>query len=408
MTRRFGAASLRSTARAIVCLGLAGVASLQAQTKERITIQVANQAMERWPDGPPGPKGTPAVWGFELGILLAGVDAVWRATKDPAYFNYVQHAVDQLVQPDGTISSYDLQAYSLNNILIGRELLMLYQSTHREKYRLAAKMLRHQITTQPRTLSGGVWHAKATPNLMLLDDQFMLAPFYAEYAAVFHEPQDLDDLVQQFALLEQHAQDPSTGLMYHGWDESRSMPWANRSTGTSANFWARGMGWYLMALADTLPYVPKSDPRRATLLAMLKRACAAVLKAQDAQSGLWYQILDKPGAKGNYIESSSVLMFTYAFAKSARLGNLPQPYGIAARRAWNAIQARFVRTSGSGQVEITGTVTHIALGVTPADDGSTGYYLHAPVVSNDAKGVGAFLLAGSEMELLGAASFRAE
>jgi unsaturated rhamnogalacturonyl hydrolase len=243
---------------------------------------------------------------------------------------------------------------------------------------------------------------------MLLDDQFMLAPFYAEYAAVFHEPQDLDDLVQQFALLEQHAQDPSTGLMYHGWDESRSMPWANRSRGTSANFWARGMGWYLMALADTLPYVPKSDPRRATLLAMLKRACAAVLKAQDAQSGLWYQILDKPGAKENYIESSSVLMFTYAFAKSARLGNLPQPYGIAARRAWNAIQARFVRTSPSGQMEITGTVTHIALGATPADDGSSGYYLHAPVVSNDAKGVGAFLLAGSEMELLGAASFRAE
>jgi unsaturated rhamnogalacturonyl hydrolase len=145
--------------------------------------------------------------------------------------------------------------------------------------------------------------------------------------------------------------------------------------------------------------VPKSDPHHAVLLAMLQQACSAVLKAQDARTGLWYQILDQPEAKENYIESSSVLMFTYAFAKSARLGNLPPVYGIAAKRAWKAIQIRFVRASGSGQVEITGTVTHVALGASPADDGSSGYYLHAPVVSNDAKGIGAFLLAGSELEL---------
>jgi unsaturated rhamnogalacturonyl hydrolase len=391
------------TAHAIACLGLATVFLLQtqAQTQQPLTIRVANQAVERWPDGRLGLQGTPTVWGFELGIVLCGMDAVWRATRDPAYFQYVQHSVDQLVQPNGAIDTYNPEAYSLNNILIGRELLMLYQETHQEKYRLAARTLRQQIAAQPRTHSGGVWHAKATPDLMLLDDQFMLAPFYAEYAAIFHEPQDLDDVVKQFALLEQHSQDPSTGLMYHGWDESGSMPWANRKTGTSPSLWARGIGWYLMALADTLQYVPSSDPHRAVLLAMLQRACSAVLKAQDPSTGLWYQILDQPGAKGNYIESSSALMFTYAFAKSARLGNLPPAYGIAAKRAWKAIQVRFVRTSGPEQVEITGTVTHVALGATPADDGSSDYYLHAPVVSNDPKGIGAFLLAGSEMELRG-------
>ena len=392
-------------AHAIACLGLVTVFLLQtqAQTQQPLTIRVANQAMERWPDGRLGPQGTPTVWGFELGIVLCGMDAVWRATREPAYFHYVQQSVDHLVQPNGAIDTYNPDAYSLNNILIGRELLMLYQTTHQEKYRLAAKILRQQIATQPRTPSGGVWHAKATPDLMLLDDQFMLAPFYAEYAAIFHEPQDLDDVVKQFALLEHHAQDPSTGLMYHGWQESRSMPWANKNTGTSPSLWARGMGWYLMALTDTLPYVPRSDPHHAELLAMLQRACSAVLKAQDPGTGLWYQILDQPGAKGNYIESSSVLMFTYAFAKSARLGNLPPAYGIAAKRAWKAIQIRFVRTSGPEQVEITGTVRHVALGATPADDGSSDYYLHAPVVSNDPKGIGAFLLAGSEMELRGSA-----
>jgi unsaturated rhamnogalacturonyl hydrolase len=401
MIRGFVIASLGGTARGAVCLLIAAVPLLTAQTKEPpLTLRVANQVMAHWVDGHLTPKGTPTAWGFELGIVLAGMNAVWSATNDSAYLAYLKHAVDQFVQPNGTIASYDSQAYSLNNILIGRQVLTLYKVTHQEKYKLAAERLRQQIATQPRTASGGMWHSRATPNLMLLDDQFMLAPFYAEYAAAFHEPRDLDDIVKQFTLLDRHTRNANTGLMYHGWDESHTAPWANARTGTSANLWARGMGWYLMALVDTLPYVPQHDPHHAELLAMLRRAAAAVERARDPQSNLWYQILDKPGVKENYIESSSVLMFTYAFAKGARLGYLPKPYGIAAAHAWKAIGLRFVAMNESGEVKITGTVTHIALGAGPADDGSYDYYLHAPVVDDDPKGIGAFLLAGSEMELL--------
>ena len=184
---------------------MATTSLLQAETQALpVTIRVANDAMERWPDGHIGSKATPTVWGFELGILLAGVKAVWSATRDPKYFAYLQHAVDQFVQPDGTIATYDPQAYALNNILLGRELLLLYETTHQEKYRRAAETLRQQIAHQPRTASGGLSHSEATGDLMVLDDQFMLAPFYAEYAATFHEPQDLDDIVKQFTLLEQH------------------------------------------------------------------------------------------------------------------------------------------------------------------------------------------------------------
>jgi unsaturated rhamnogalacturonyl hydrolase len=400
MIRGFVTASLGCKARWAACLLIVAAPWLTAQTKEApLTVRVADQVIVRWPDGHLNPKGAPTTWGFELGIVLAGMNSVWSATKEPKYLDYVQHAVDQFVQPDGTIVSYDAQAYSLNNILIGRQLLTLYRATHQERYKLAAERLRKQIATQPRTASGGVWHSRATPNLMLLDDQFMVAPFYAEYAATFHEPQDLDDIVKQFTLLEQHTRDATTGLMYHGWDESHTAPWANVSTGTSPNLWARGMGWYLMALVDTLPYVPEHDPHHAVLLAMLRRAAAAVKRAQDPQSSLWYQILNKRGEKQNYIESSSVLMFTYALAKGARLGYLPKPYGIAAARAWRAARLRFIQTAASGEVKITGTVTHIALGTSAADNGSDDYYLHAPVVDDDPKGVGAFLLAGSEMEL---------
>src|SRR3984885_8694166 len=249
MIRGLVTASLGCTAWGAACLLIAAGPTLPAQTKESpLTVRVANQVMVRWPEGHIGPEGTRTTWGFELGIVLAGMNAVWNATNDPNYLTYLQHAVDQFVQPDGAIAGYDSQAYSLNNILIGRQLLTLYRVNHQKKYKLAAERLRQQIATQPRTASGGVWHSRATPNLMLLDDQFMLAPFYAEYAATFHEPQDLDDIVQQFTLLEQHSRDAKTGLMYHGWDESRRMPGADKTTGTSASLWARAMGWYLMAL----------------------------------------------------------------------------------------------------------------------------------------------------------------
>ncbi len=405
MTQGSVSRSVGRKARAVACLLIAAAPSLTAQEKGGpLTLRVANQAMVRWPDGQLNPKGPPTAWGFELGIVLAGMNAVWSATKEPKYVDYVQQAVDHYVQPDGHIAGYDLQAYSLNNILIGRQLLTLYRVTHQEKYKLAAETLRKQIAMQPRTESGGVWHSKATPNLMLLDDQFMLAPFYAEYAATFRttfdDPQDLDDIVKQFTLLKEHTRDAATGLMYHGWDASHKAPWANANTGTSPALWARGMGWYLMALVDTLPYVPERDPHHAILLAMLHRAAAAVKRVQDPESSLWYQILNKPKEKGNYIESSSGLMFTYAFAKGARLGYLPKTYGTAAARAWKSARFRFVRTTAPGEVKITGTVTHIALGASPADNGSDDYYLHAPVVDDDPKGVGAFLLAGSEMELL--------
>jgi aspartyl-tRNA(Asn)/glutamyl-tRNA(Gln) amidotransferase subunit A len=367
-----------------------------------LSVRVADAAMARWPDGHIGAKDSAVSWGFEPGIVLAGFSATLGATGDKRYLDYIQHAVDQFVGPDGSIRTYDLHAYSLNNILIGRQLLLLYKATREEKYHKAADTLYQQLVAQPRTLSGGYWHQQSTPNLMLDDDEFMFAPFLAEYAVTFHRSngtaaKDLAEIAAQFKLLDQHARDPKTGLLYHGWDESRSLPWVDRGTGHSETLWARGMGWYLMALVDTLQYYPRNDPNGAALLDNLRRTVAALIRAQDSASGLWYQVLDKPDLPGNYIESSSAMMFTNALAKGVRLGYLPSRYRINAERAWSAIVDRFVKISSSGEVMITGTVTHISPGATPKDDGTYNYYLHAPVVSDDAKGVGAFLLAASEM-----------
>jgi unsaturated rhamnogalacturonyl hydrolase len=238
---------------------------------------------------------------------------------------------------------------------------------------------------------------------MWLDGLYMAEPFFAEYASVFQEPQDFAEITKQFVLIEEHTRDAKTGLLYHGWDATKQQAWAKPSNGDSSIFWARGMGWYMMALVDTLPYYPANDPGRAQLLAILNRTAAAVTRYQDRDSGLWYQVLDKGGEKGNYFESSAACMFTYALERGVRLGYLPQRYSENAKHGWAGIQKHFVQSGSDGMLTLTGTVPAIGLGGAPYRDGSYSYYVSSPVVSNDAKGVGAFLLAGSEMDISGIA-----
>jgi unsaturated rhamnogalacturonyl hydrolase len=348
------------------------------------------------------------VWSYELGILLTGMDAAWYNAADRDDYEYVKQAINLLVAPDGSIPTYDAVANSLDNIALGRQLLLLYRVTQEAKYYKAAMLLRRQLSTQPRSTSGGFWHKQIYPDQMWLDGLYMAEPFYAEYASIFDEPKDFADITKQFLLIEEHARSQQTGLLYHAWDESRKQAWADRATGTSRIFWARGMAWYMMALVDTLPYYPKDDPGRARLLAILNRTAAAVVRYQDKRTGLWYQILDRPGAPGNYFESSAAGMFTYALQKGVRLGYLPENYSENASRAWRGILGHFVHTDASGSVTISGTVKAIGLGGSPYRDGTYAYYVGSPVVSNDPKGVGAFLLASTEMELAPAARVAGE
>lgn len=393
---RYAAGLLAIAAVAVeICVAPAAAQSAQPPSWSQ---KMAETTVQRWPKGRFAPPDKPWHWNYELGTLLDGMDAVWYNTADAQYYEYIKQSVDPFLGEDGAIATYEASAHSLDNILLGRQLLLLYGVTQQKKYYEAATVLRRQLSEQPRNASGGFWHKEIYPNQMWLDGLYMAEPFFAEYAATFHEPQDFGEITRQFALIEQHTRDKRTGLLYHGWDESKRQAWANRRTGTSATFWARGMGWYMMALVDTLPYYPEGDPGRAPLLGILHRTAAAVVRYQDPRSGLWYQVLDKPGEKGNYFESSASCMFTYALARGVRLGYLPKQYAANAAAAWKGIQSHFVQTA-NGQVTLTGTVQAIGLGGAHPRDGTYGYYVSSPVVSNDPKGVGAFLLAAAEEEL---------
>lgn len=343
----------------------------------------------------------PAKWTYDMGVILKGFEATWYNTGDAKYYNYIQQQIDHFLNDDGTIKTYKQSEYNIDNVNNGKLLLLLYKVTQKDKYLKAAQLLRAQLRNQPRTKEGGFWHKKVYPYQMWLDGLYMGEPFYAEYAAMAHEDSAFDDIANQFIWMEKHARDPKTGLLYHAWDERKEQLWTNKMTGCSPNFWARAMGWYACALVDALEWFPQDHPKRKELIEILNRLVNAIEKVQDKQTGLWYDVLGYygKGKEKNYFEASASCQFVYAVAKGVRQGYIPAKKITIAVKGYAGILKKFIKEE-KGQLNLYGTVKVSGLGGKPYRDGSFNYYMSEPVIVNDPKGMGAFLLAANEMEIL--------
>jgi unsaturated rhamnogalacturonyl hydrolase len=339
-----------------------------------------------------------AQWHYEHGLLLMAIERVWRATGEARYWNHVKDTVDLFIDPDGTIRTYHLEEYNLDQVNHGRVLFPLYDVTGDERYKRALAHLRRQLASHPRTDSGGFWHKQIYPYQIWLDGVYMAGPFYAEYARTFDEPAAFDDIAHELMLTEQHTRDPKTGLLYHAWDERKQQRWANPETGCSPHFWGRAIGWYAMAIVDVLDYFPQDHPRRPEIIAIFDRMTEAVAKVQDQATGLWYQVLDQGGRDGNYLEASASCMFTYAIAKAVRKGYVPADWLTVAHRGYQGIVRDLITVDEQGLVTLERTCAVAGLGGNPYRDGSFEYYVGEPVRANDYKGVGPFILASLELE----------
>ncbi len=389
----------RARSLAVVVLALAGLAGA---AEKPWSVRAAETVLARHPD-PTRLDSEQPKWEYTHGLLL---DALWRvgeATEDPRYRRYVELYYDSMIDGDGRISTYRMEEFNIDRVEPGKALLALYGQVHAEKYRLALERLRQQMREHPRTSEGGLWHKLRYPSQMWLDGLYMAAPFLARYARVFGEPGPaFDDVVQQYVLMERHARDEKTGLLYHGWDESRKQRWADPRTGRSPAFWGRAVGWYAMGLVETLDELPAGHPGRATLAAILKRLANAVVRVQDPKSGAWYQVLDQGGREGNYLEASVSAMLSFVLMKGARLGHLEARHGQAGRRAYDGFLKEFVVVGQDGRLTIQRACQVAGLGGDPEKeryrDGSFEYYVGEKVRADDPKAVGPFIFASLERE----------
>jgi unsaturated rhamnogalacturonyl hydrolase len=345
-------------------------------------------------------KNPKAKWAYETGVFLKGLEAIWARTGDAKYYDYLKAVIDSYLEPDGTIKTYKLDDYNLDNINCGKLVLSLYQKTGEEKYRKAALLLRKQLEDQPRTKEGGFWHKKIYPYQMWLDGIYMASPFLAQFSRMFDKPAGFDEVANQIVWIESHTRDRRTGLLYHGWDESRQQEWADPKTGCSQSFWGRAMGWYAMAIVDILDSMPEKHPRRTAVIDILKRLSKAVASYQDSQSGLWYQVVDQGKRDKNYLEASASSMFVYALAKGVRNGYLDKEYAAVAAKGYEGLTKHLIKVDPDGTVSLTQICSVGGLGGPQKRNGTFAYYMSEPVVANDLKGVGAFLMASIEIDQL--------
>lgn len=337
-------------------------------------------------------------WNYEQGLMYEAFYQMWKNTSDSKYYDYMKKNVDYYVEKNGSIKTYRLADFNIDNIAPGRALLRLFSETKEEKYQNAADTLREQLRLHPRTVEGGFWHKKIYPYQMWLDGLYMAEPFYAAYAQMFNEPNSFDDIANQFIYIRNHLLDEKTGLYYHGWDESKTQKWADPVTGRSQSFWGRSVGWFIMGLVDVLDHFPSDHPKHKELLEIFVNLAESLKNYRDSESKLWYQVLDKSNQTGNYLEASASLMFIYSYAKGYNQGLLGEEFFNLANESFNSLLKILVSVDKDGFIYLNDVCSVGGLGGNPYRDGSFEYYISEPKRTNDFKGYGPFILASIELE----------
>ena len=375
-------------------------------------------------------------WSYVMGIELEGMLDTYLRYGGDDILKYCKMYTDKMIAENGDITGYNILDYNLDNIRTGHFVTRMYQNWPEAKNLLAMQTMMKQLQDQPRTIADKVfWHKAIYAYQVWLDGIFMGLPFRVLTAPIMEKTQKArknrkapttqsiyDDAVNQLNITYQRTLDPKTGLNRHAYDETRKTFWADKETGLSQHCWGRAQGWFTMALIEVLDALPEDYTRRGEVIDLLKKDFDAILKWQDKKSGLWYQVMDSPKREGNYLESTCSAMFTYALLKAYRKGYVDSQYRDAGIKAYKGMIKNFIKVHADKTISLTQCCSVAGLGpaATPEveaamkqinpkgtvkenkkRDGSYEYYLSEPIRDNDAKGVGPFLWASLEMEMMG-------
>lgn len=347
-------------------------------------------------------QGKKPAWNYIDGCMMVSLLELYKTTKEEKYLEFVKGFVDYYVHEDGTILGYNKEKYSTDDVSETRVLFDLYAYTKEEKYSKAIEMVYEQVKTHPRTKEGNFWHKKIYPNQVWLDGLYMMQPFYTRYETERNKMHNYADIVRQYKNVYSLMRDEKTGLYYHGFDSSKEMFWADKKTGLSKNFWLRSLGWFTVSLIDVYEYMNEQMyDEYHTIKMMFKETVDGLLKFQDQESKMFYQVPNFPNREGNYLETSGSSMIAYAILKGVRLKALPERYQKIGLEIFNGICNKYL-TVKNDDLNLGGICLVAGLGpeTNLRRDGTFEYYMSEPVVENDAKGVGPFIMAYTEVKRL--------
>lgn len=340
-------------------------------------------------------KGGP--WCYEDGCIYRGLELLYKATGDQRWFTPIKEMTDIQIEEGPSLKGYNLSDYNIDNVLSGRTLLFLYETTGDAKYLDTARILIDQLATHPRTKSGVYWHKLRYPWQIWADGLYMGVPFQVGFGKITGDTALIEDGLKQYDLALKALYVPETGLYAHAMDEARQQPWADKTTGHNPAHWTRALGWMAMALVDVADLV---GPEAFAPLAERTRKLLSDVAALQQPQGLWLQVIDRPDLDGNYLETSASAMLSYALMKGASLGLYAGPVC----ELFDQLASYAMQPKADGSLAMVEMCEVAGLGWFEGRfrDGSAEYYLTENRVADDAKGVGPMMMAWAQSIMLDA------
>ena len=323
---------------------------------------------------------------YHQGVFLSGMERIYFLTESKKYIDYIKGWMDYYIDENGKIR-FDVHERQFDDMQPAIMLFNLYNSTKDERYKKVLDSFAPMVEMWPTNALGGFWHKYDRPNQMWLDLLYMIGPFSVMYAHYFGKPYLFEKIYRQMSLMRENITDPKTGLLYHAWDDSKEAEWADSVTGLSPEFWGRAIGWYAVAIQDILDYIPEEHIRRNEFISAGLDIINALVRFQDKETGLWYQVVDKGGCEGNWTEISCSCLYTYAIAKAIKKGFLHKAYLKYVHQAYEGI-IKSLKFEGEDLI-----VSNICVGTGVGD---LDFYFKRPTVQNDLHGMGAFILMCTE------------
>ena len=251
-----------------------------------------------------------ATWEWPQGVAMYAMLKMYEVTKDGKLLDEIR------AWYDGHIAK-GLPDRNINTTAPMLGMTLLYETEKNEKYRPVIEAWAQWVMNDlPRTEEGGFQHltSDCTNEQQLWDDTlFMTVLFLYRAGCALNRPDWQNEAKYQFLLHIKYLHCTETGLWYHGWC------FIGRHHFGKA-FWARGNSWFTAGAIDFAEWLPEEDPVRRAVLNTWREQCAALIKAQDAATGLWHTLVDQPDS---YLETSASAAIAYGLLKGCRLGFLP-------------------------------------------------------------------------------------
>ena len=305
-------------------------------------------------------------WTFAA--LYDGLLAASRATGDPRYHDAVLKFAERTGWKLGPRFGH------ADDEAVAQAYLELYLE-HPAPERLAAikdeadKLLARPGNSSPYEPEKDLW--------WWCDALFMAPPALARLAKATGDARYLDYMDRQWWLTSGNLYDPAA----HLYSRDGSFLASHEKNGAKL-FWSRGNGWVMGGLARVLAFMPADYPSRGRYVAQF-REMAQALAAIQGEDGLWRSGLLDAGAY-RQPEVSGSAFFTFALAWGINEGLLDRKtYEPVVAKAWKGLLTHIYADGRLGSMQ--------KIGGAPGELSPGGSYVY---------GVGAFLLAGSEVDRL--------